>query len=73
MLHRPHIVLRNGVRDVANEEVLNRVTIRQKRRAILRVFTHHRGVIVLLPTNVKYRVITHQIAINVLSPTASRK
>ena len=73
MLHRPHIVLGDRIRHVADEEVLDRVTIRQERRTILRVITHHRGLIVLLPTGVKLRVIAHQIAITVLSHTKGLK
>ena len=38
MLHRSHVVLGDGVGDVANEEVLDRVAIRQERGAGRQVF-----------------------------------
>ena len=69
MLHGPHIVLGDGIGDVANEEVLNRMAIRQQRRSFYRVITNHEQTIVLSHTNVKFRVITHRLDVFVLSHT----
>ncbi|WP_286763614.1 hypothetical protein [Rhodopirellula sp. UBA1907] len=44
MLHRRHVTFWGSIENVADKEVLDGMTLRQERRAILdlvRAFTHH--------------------------------
>ena len=42
MLHGAHVVFQARFGDIADKEIVDRIAIRQKRRFVFRVFTHHR-------------------------------
>lgn len=53
MLHRPHVIFWDRVRHIADEEIVDWITVGQQRLFSFRVFTHHRSTIVFLHTHVK--------------------
>ena len=60
MLHVLHHVLQNRVGDIADEQVMLRMTVRQKGREGVRVFSYHEAWFVFSVTHVKIRVFSYQ-------------
>lgn len=60
MLHMLHHVLQHGVSDIADEEIMLRMTIRKERGEGIRVISYHRHTFVVLVTAVKIRVISYR-------------
>ena len=60
MLHMLHHVLQHGVSDIADEEIMLRMTIREERGKRIRVISYHESTFVVLVTAVKIRVISYQ-------------
>ena len=60
MLHMLHHVLQHGVSDIADEEIMLRMTIRKERGEGVRVISYHRPTFVVLVTAVKIRVISYR-------------
>ena len=60
MLHMLHHVLQHGVSDIADEEIMLRMTIRKERGESVRVISYHGPTFVVLVTAVKIRVISYQ-------------
>ncbi len=55
-----HHVLQHGISDIANEEIMLRMTIREKRGKHIRVISYHESMFVVLVTTVKIRVISYR-------------
>ena len=55
-----HHILQDSVSDITNEQIMLRMTIRQKRGEGIRVISYHESTFVVLVTAVKIRVISYQ-------------
>lgn len=55
-----HHVLEDGISDIADEQIVLRVPIREQGGQRVRVFSYHRSTFVFSDTDVKIRVFSYQ-------------